>query len=276
MLSAVAVAASAGSALASNDFRLDLFLVARSIAGDGTLTDVGTGNINATAGQQFSIELRYRINDSNADTVGSRGLSSASIRFGTNAGANGSVSRAANTAYQEDPTTNGNVNTTPILNPDASGAGSGGTGLHGVFRGGLVGDTDPANGGSGPPTNVAGLALSQFFILPLTLSSPGQQTWLTGTSPTVANTNTNNNRWGLYSFIYTVGSNGAVFTASAVADAQSGNRFGYFERTGGTNNPIPQTSTQATDSTLAFIVPAPASVALLGLGGLVAGRRRRA
>jgi hypothetical protein len=266
ILSAALVAASAGSALAQN-FRLDLFLTYRSVsgaAGAETLTDVQTGgSVNAVAGQTYRVELRYRIADLTADTTGSRGLSAASIGFTQTGGGTASGHRRSNLSNDQASASS------PAASPDASGLlpdGDMTTGLIGEFRGGLTGDTAPANGTP---------AASGWSILPLALSAPAASTsWGSG-NPTAANTDANQARFGVYAFEFVYGGGNVTFTASAIADPQTGNRFGGFRRTGSTNDPVPQTSTLATDGTISF-VPAPASAALLGLGGLVAARRRRA
>ena len=266
ILSAAVVAASAGSALAQN-FRLDLSMTLRAVTGAPlaeTLTDVQTGgSVNAVVGQTYRVELRYRIADLTADTTGSRGLSAASIAFTQTGGGSASGLRRSNLSNDQATASSpvSNPDTSALLtDPDAT------TGLMGEFRGGLTSDTAPANGTP---------ASSGWTILPLSLSAPAASTsWGSG-NPTVANTDANPNRFGLYAFEFVYGGGNVTFNASAVADPQSGNRFGYFTRTGATNSPVPANSTLATDGSISF-VPAPASAALLGLGGLVAARRRRA
>lgn len=261
---------------ASDDFRLDLSWVARSLSANGTQTDIvvsAGGTVAATPGDSYVVELRYRINDNNADTVGSRGLASSQIRISANPFANGTLSRQPLTAVQEDPSTIDFYPGYPPLNPDIFGQGSGVTGLHSIYRGGLVGDDDPGNGGLAQ-MNTPGLSIDQFFILPLTLSSPGFNSWRPGTSPTVANTNTNQFVSGIYSFLFTYRGGEVVFSASATPDQLSGNRFAYFDRIGSMNNPIPQTSKQAKDGVIRFI-PAPSTFLLLVIVSAATRRRMR-
>jgi len=286
-LTALALLAAAGSANAQG-FRLDLSLTARlqtpGLADDGTtpindvLTDVPAstnGTVAAVPGQTYVIELRYRIADLVADTAGSLGLSAASIHL-SGANNNGSVSRFTLTNFLESGNdSTGTPKNVAVYNPDQSGPGSGSTGLVNLFRGGLTSDTDAANGNV-TATNTPGLAIAGWDIVPLALAQPAQKSF-TGTNPTASNTNNNASVWAIYDFLYTVGAGTNTLTASAVADAQTGNRFGFFERSGTANNPVPVTSTLATDGTITFlVVPAPASAALMGIGGLVAIRRRRA
>jgi uncharacterized protein (TIGR03382 family) len=166
---------------------------------------------------------------------------------------------------------------TPPVSPDTSGNGTGTSlttaGLHKPFRGGIpTGGTNPAAPNNGNPANGVFSSGNQVIsgITPLSLSQNDQGN---------ANVGQDNNAWyGLYSFLFVVGNTAsagtAVITASFDADATTGNRFGYFND----GDPVPQTSSNATLATANQIIniPAPGAVALLGLGGLIAGRRRRA
>lgn len=260
----LALAAIASPAVAQS-FRLDLSLTARAVSGPSgseTISDIQTGgSINAVAGTTYRVELRYRIADLTADTTGSRGLSSANIGFSRTGGGSNFASILSN--QQASSATWQNPDTSGLLTPvDDT------TGLIGEFRGGLVANSDPANAGGGALGN-------SWSIVPLALSAvPGNQSWTSG-NPSAANTNSNTNTWAIFSFDFVYQGGTVNFVASALADAGTGNRFGYFARTGSSNNPIPQTSSAATDGSISF-VPAPGAAALLGLGGLVAARRRRA
>ncbi len=259
------VALAALAAPAFGQFRLDLTLTAREVNGSGEVIDLQTGGqINATVGSTYRVELRYRINDGTADTIGSRGLSAAEIRFNRSGTGAGAQTSSYLTFHQFDFNT--------IQNPDASTISTEGdgpaTGLIAAFRGGLVANTDAANAGGGALGNT-------WIVTPLAISAPGHNSWASGPNPSAANTNTSTTVWALYSFDFTYGGGEVNFSASANADPQTGNRFGFFTRTGGTNNPVPVTSQLATDGTISF-VPAPGAAALLGLGGLIAARRRRA
>jgi hypothetical protein len=268
----LALAAIASPAVAQN-FQLDLSLTARAVSGAvgaEEVTDIQTGgSINAVAGTTYRVELRYRIADLTADTTGSRGLSAANIIFSRSGTGTGSTSASF--------LTNDQASVAAISNPDASGIiPTGGdlsldsTGLIGEFRGGVVLNTDPANAGGGALGNSWG-------IVPLALSAPNHNSWRnSGTAnPSAANTNAGTLVWAIFSFDFLYMGGQVDFVASALADAGTGNRFGYFRRTGTANDPIPQTSNLATDGTISF-VPAPGAAALLGLGGLIAARRRRA
>lgn len=278
-----AVAAICASAQAQN-FRLDLFLVAREVTGTSgnfTLADVGgpqntrdtarpqtiNGNlVNAVVGREYRVELRYRIADLTADTVGSRGLTSAQINFSVNPGviaptnlhradltpdqANGSVSRAADpeafAGFLPDPT----------------------TGLIGLFRGGLTSDAAASNGAP---------SLSGWTVLPVSLAAPGQRSYAQDTvtaNPTAANTDANGDLWGLYTFAFTYNGGRVTFNATTEIDPVTGNRFGLFTRSGTTNNPAPITSTLANDGVITF-VPAPGAATLMAIAGVLNLRRRR-
>ena len=284
-LSALAIAAAAGTVNAQN-YTLNLYMTARAIssgvddsgAADSLIyTDVQTGgSITATPGSQYLIEVRYNISVSGTQpspATGSIGLSAAQIHISGSSGA-GSVSRGELTNFLFAGTdSQGNALSSAILNPDNSNDAASGTGLVNLFRGGLTTDQDAGNGNV-TATNTPGLSVAGFDIVPLALSAPGQKSF-TGSSPTATN-NTSANRWAIYDFLYTVGTSNNTLTAAAVADASTGNAFGFFQQAGTVKNPVPVTSTLSNPGSITFVVPAPASAALLGLGGLVATRRRRA
>jgi len=148
-------------------------------------------------------------------------------------------------------------------------ANQGKTGLHNVWRGGM---SPSSSAGNTLPSNGTLLANGIALVTPLTLSEQG------ATAPS----NDPNAWYGMYSFNVVVGDAtpgpGPVtvsLTASAVADAQTGNAWGAYEF----GDPIPRTSVNRTDGQASFLVeaiPAPGAVALMGLGGLLVARRRRA
>jgi MYXO-CTERM domain-containing protein len=286
VVSALALAALAGSAYGQaaqrNDFRLDLFLVLRSVApANGVITDIQTGgSVDAVVGNTYRVELRYRINDGTADTVGSRGLTSsliaitntAGLQFGTH------INRGALSADQGARGALGILPGAAPANPDNTAIDNGlNNGLVGAFPDGVTGMMDPFRGDMGGPMGDIlpqkpsnGLAVpGGLTILPLSLSAPNQNSF-TGLAPNAGNTNSNMTRWGVYAFEFVYQGGAVIFTADAIADADTQNKFGFWD-----GSPIPATSNQSAAGTIAFI-PAPASAALLGLGGLVAGRRRRA
>jgi hypothetical protein len=152
---------------------------------------------------------------------------------------------------------------------NATGPNAGKAGLHNVWRGGM---SPSSAAGNTLPSNGILLANGIGLVTPLTLSEQG------ATAPS----NDVNAWYGLYSFNVTVGDAtpgpGPVtvnLTAAAVADAQTGNAWGAYEF----GDPIPRTSINATAGHASFdveAIPAPGAVALMGLGGLLVARRRRA
>lgn len=187
--------------------------------------------------------------------------------------ANWGVDRAELTRAQGSNSLNGAAQDSvdPVGASDASGAATGTfagvTGLHRSFRGGL----SPATAaGNGLPSNGTLAANGIFLITPLTLSQLNQ-------FPA-----DNAGAWfGLYDFTVIVGENSGpgdamvTLTVSPVADAQTGNAWGGYED----GDVIPRTSQRFAPGTASFAVeaiPAPGALALIGLGGLVAARRRRA
>ena len=152
---------------------------------------------------------------------------------------------------------------------NSTGVNAGRRGLYASYRGGIspiapdtTGNTLPSNGILAPG------AIN--LITPLTLAALDQ-------AP-----NDYPGEWfGLYAFEVTVGQNLSAADAivnlaiAPAVDAQTGNAWGAYEA-----GPIPRTSQNFSVSGGSFavegVIPAPASVALIGLGGLVATRRRRA
>lgn len=269
---AAAVVACAGSAaVAQTDFRLDLSFVARQV-NNGVVSDLGSGAVNAVPGSTYRVELRYRIADLKADNIGSRGLTTAQIRFatsGTGASAITGMTRSTLTNQQR-------TSSTP-LNPDASGLASGFTGLIGPFRTFLPDDSFVANGTP---------SINPFSILPVSaFGAPNHYSWTdtTGTpaNPSAANTNAGTLTWALYSFDFTYNGGQVAFSATPDADPTTGNSFQFFTRTGSTNNTVPITSQPSNAAQIGFtsaglvFVPAPGAASLLALGGLLAARRAR-
>jgi len=285
LLSAMVVAALTGSAMAQNDARFELRLV-RQI---GTPGNPGSSNpvvdvadplntVACVAGDTLRFELQYRIFDLNIDDDNiPAGLSSATINI---VSAGGTLLRA-----QLSRNEGGSVATNPV-SPDASGLPTGTTtttdpafsgpnsarrGLHAPFRGGMANaslNDLPSNGivnvdaNPDPGLYAPGSGNTLLSITPLAIAQPNQ-----GTSVGAEST-----WYGLYSFNYVCGSANDQILVSAVADAQTGNRFGYFAD----GNPVPVTSNNAIGGFYNIVVPAPGAAALLGLGGLIAARRRRA
>lgn len=260
----------AGAAVAQpanpNAYRLDLQFVLRSVSGQN-LTDVQTGgSVNATVGTTYRVELRYRINDGDlTDNIGSRGLTSANIII-----TGGTVTKGLLSPDQGARSVIGTPNSAAPANPDTTATANGVTlGLTELGGGTVSGMMDPFRGGVGANNNAPanGTAVpAGWSILPLSLSAPGQNSF-TGL---VANNNNNTISWGLYAFDFVYTGGAVTIGADAAADPQTQNKFAFWF--GGTTPAQSQTSTAAS---ITFI-PAPGAAALLGLGGLVAARRRRA
>lgn len=285
VLSAMAVLAAAGAANAQSTLanaRLEMRIVPQDGTPPGTVTDApGVVNVAASdTNRTRRFEVQYRIQ--NADGIAA-GLSSMQFNIVgqlVGGGIGFSLDRAQLSRFEAQL-----AGATPPSSPDASGLPSGSAattaGLHRPFRGGIpVGGTNPPAPNNDNPANgiipIGGQSIN--LITPLSLSQNDQ-----------GNTNAGQdaNAWyGLYSFVVNIpdaatgsDNNGDGFvdlliTATSVADSQTGNRWGGFEDL----NPVPQTSQNATAgaATLRIEIPAPGSLALLGLGGLVAARRRRA
>lgn len=282
VFSAVALLALAGSANAQSTLAgatLELRIVAvdgtaaTSLTRPGSTAAMGAADVNRT--RRF--EVQYRI-------TGDQGLAAglSSMQFNITSSLSGgtvgrTVDRAALTRFQAN--SGGNTNASIAdTSSDVSGASTNlATGLHRPYRGGIAAPAPNNNNAANgiPVLGVAGApstgnpALN--FITPLTLAENGQN---------------DGGFYGLYSFTVTVGdsslgtdpdNDGFVtinLSAAPIPDGQTGNAWGGFE----SGNPVPQTSTHRTDGSASFRVeiPAPGSLALIGLGGLVATRRRRA
>lgn len=271
-----------------SQFRLDLSLVARTGDPETGIADV-TGPAVISNTQSIRIELRYRIADLAANDVASRGLGTTHVNFRSNRTvAAGSVRRSTLTNAQLNPGSFTPTNS-GVLNPDNSGQSDlENTGTPEPFRA-WGSDQSPGNGGeprpgSGLPfNNTLRIDGNGFTINPFVLAPPMHLSWLGTTSTNIgpANTNTNPAVWALYSFDYVPSPNyvGSItFSADAIADPQTGNKFSFFTRTGTLNNAVP-----VSDGTFAStpgaititVVPAPAATTPLALLALAVMRRRR-
>lgn len=286
VFSAVALLALAGSANAQSSLggaTLELRIVpvdgtaATGLTRPGANADVLATDSNRT--RRF--EVQYRIVDPNGIAAG---LSS--MQFNITSSLSGgtvgrTVDRAALTRFQGQT---GNLNPgntglpVSVGGSDTTGASATGhTGLHRPYRGGVPAPA-PNNNNAANGIPVLGVAGAPSvgnpginLITPLALSQTDQN---------------DGGFYGLYSFTVTVGdsslgtdsdNDGFVIvnlSAAAIPDGQTGNAWGGFED----GNPVPQTSTLRSNGSASFRVeiPAPGSLALIGLGGLVATRRRRA
>jgi hypothetical protein len=286
-LSAVALLAAAGAANAQSTLAgatLQLRIVPQTGTLGGPITD-GTpgGVVNVSASdtnRTRRFEVQYRIQGADGVAAGLSSMQFNIVGQLVGGGIGFGLDRAQLSRFEAQL-----AGSTPPSSPDASGFASGTAlttaGLHRPFRGGIpTGGTNPVAPNNGNPANgiipVGAQAIN--LITPLSLSQNDQ-----------GNTNVgqDSNAWyGLYSFVVNIpdastgtDNNGDGFvdillTATAVADAQTGNRWGGFED----QNPVPQTSANAVNGVagLHIEIPAPGSLALVGLGGLLAARRRRA
>lgn len=231
-------------------------------------TDAGTNRI-----RRFTVQYRIQEGAGFEGAIASLSALQFNITATTsNSGlANVGFDRAALSRAQGSNTVGGGAvdSGDPVPGTDATGNTTGTfagvTGLHRAWRGGL----DPAGaGGNGLPSNGTIAANGIFLITPLTLTQLNQ-------FPA-----DNTSAWyGIYDFTVIVGDSTQDVTVNlavnSVADQQTGSAWGGYED--GIN--IPQTSRNFTGFGASFdvqAVPAPGSLALIGLGGLVAARRRRA
>lgn len=258
-LSALVLAAAAGSASAVVDpnFRLEVQLVPRIGDAATGLTDFVPDQANPVpcinVGDKLNIEIRYRILDQNtADNQSSRGLNAAVMNVSSNSA--GMLSAANLTFVQA---TGADADSTPFvphINPDLTGD-SGDVGLHNAFRTGLGGGPG-ANGNFAVPGQIS-------TILPLNTSTPNQ-----------GSTSTGSRFWSVYSFTFMPTDAGDFsFTLDVT-------QWSFWRRTGTTGtetNPLDgATGSSGTSTIRVKVLPAPGAAALLGLGGLIAARRRRA
>jgi len=296
-VSALAIAALAGSAM-GQPVRFELRLVPQSgtvtsPAGLGVTDLAATPNIGANADRTRRFELQYRVLDLDPNDFDfltgnpfvAAGLTAASINITVGNTTAGSFDRAQISRFEA--TTN--TPTTPPSSTDQSGlptpaSAAGRAGLHAPYRGGLQNANDntlPANGRivtnaafpaatGGTPAGPVTTGIMGF--VPLSISQNNQG---------AVNFGSDNMAWfGLYSFTFTAangfGGSGTnvTITAAAEADPNTANSFAWFND----GFAVPVTSGNSTSATQTFqvsAIPAPGAFALLGLGGLIAGRRRR-
>jgi len=267
VLSALAVAAAAGTTFGQGgivDNTVGLTLQIVQVTGtNNTGTGYTRGTVGGVAGGPVApgttllFEVQYTMSDTGNGTFPA-GLVSGVLNI---TGSAGTYGFGALTKTQAG--TGGAVPATADKSGPPTGALAGAAGLEKPYRGGFStagNNADPSNGtiGANGISSIVPLAISQ------TLANP-----LSGTG---------NGWYMLYMFSVTVPASGAQtpFTISAdfAADPGTGSKFGFFDDGVAT----PDTSNNTTAGTVSFpvTVPAPASAALLGLGGLVAARRRRA
>jgi len=306
VLSALAVAALAGTAVAQ-PVRLEFQIVRVSPTVPGTtaatrLTLQGLPNdsVTTTSGTTMRFQLQYRIlnlvpdvyvppvlddngdvitpgyfsaGDGAPDSMGHfpnaivpDGLSSASINITSGLGR---LQRALLSNNQ-------NIAAgTPPLYPDASGNQGTRRGLVNPYRGGMsdsnINDL-PSNGITNDDSNAdpalygTGPANTLLSITPVAINSNAHQ------GNELFYGNPNSAWYDLYCFTYTAGASNDVINVGAIPDPQTGNTFGYFSD----SNAVPLTSTNSGTASYRIIVPAPGAAALVGLGGLLVARRRRA
>lgn len=286
VLATVALLASAGSAFAQGEAVAAATLKLRIVPVDVTsasplnlsyqndnvhntvlATDLGT---NRT--RRFSVQYQIQEGAGFEGAIASLASMQFNITGSISGGtlSNWGVDRALLTAAQA--RTSGTPNSVgPVPATDASGDTTGTfagvTGLWRTYRGGL----SPATAaGNGLPSNGTLAADGIYFITPLTLSQLNQFP-----------ADGAGNWYGLYDFNVIVGDNNGpgevtvTLDVNPVADAQTGNAWGGYED----GDVIPRTSQSFMGGRAQFAVeaiPAPGSLALIGLGGLIAARRRRA
>lgn len=272
-VSALAVAALAGSAIAQ-PVRMEFRIVPQTgtppaTVNDGPLTTAGTPITLSGTERTQRYELQYRILDLIPnDDVFPAGLTAAEIDITVSNPASGSFARAQLSRFEAQL-----AGTVPPTTSDSSGLPSGAAigraGLHSPYRGGMSNQNDntlPANGTPDVRAGVVGI----FSVLPLAISQTNQG------NPDVGSPN---DAWfGLYSFTFTAAdlfSGSVTITAQAKADPNTQNSFGYFND----GMAVPVTSSNSVPGVTHLnivAIPAPGAAALVGLGGLVAFRRRRA
>lgn len=236
--------------------------------GDNVHNTVGASDTNRT--RRFSVQ--YSISEGAGFEFFIASLASLQMNI-TSSVSGGSLSslsfdRSALTRNQGGGASTSQAPATPTdTSGNTIGATAGVTGLHNIWRGGL----SPATAaGNALPSNGTIVPTGINLITPLSLSQRDQ---FPANNPSAW--------YGLYDFEVTVGDGvggGSSVTlnlaVNAVADAQTGNSWGAYED----QDPIPRTSANSVGGTASFdiAIPAPGALALVGLGGLVAARRRRA
>jgi hypothetical protein len=296
VVSALAIAALAGSAV--GQVRFDLRIVAQTgnpttapslVTDDATQPDSAANRQTVAGAKRF--ELQYRLVDLDTnDAIHPAGLTTATINITLSNPAAGTLDRALLSTAEagagaRPPRTIGQAAPFNGTTDTTVAATSGVRGVHSPFRGGFTMSTDNSlaangilsnNGTATGPTNL--IPGNQILsILPLSLSQNNQGLAgfdLTGdgSGPFIAG-----GEWyGLYSFTFIPAAGfGGDFqiVATAPRDSATNNSFGYFND----GSAIPVQSGNSTDGTAFLrIVPAPGSFALIAMGGLIAGRRRRA
>jgi hypothetical protein len=225
----------------AQNFRLDLFFTPRNVSSNSTVEDITRSRIVQLPAGVYRIELRYRITNLTADTTTTRGLFTTEIMVRATGPAAAAGSGAA---WTRASLTNHQATNSTYLNPDATGLVPGFSGMIEPFRGGLLSDSDVNNGGQT-------LAFPAFTIKPLSLSNPGQWSGLTCGPTDICDPNRLIPGFGLFAFnvVYT-GSGRLNLYASSAADAMTGVRFAHYVRAGAVNDPVPRSSTLATDGLL--------------------------
>ncbi len=289
VLSAMIVAALAGTASAQA-VRLELRIVRQSGLLPAVITDIdNNASVITTPGTSLRFEVQYRIIDLFPSTGGADDLiypaGLTALQFDIRSDTDGRfekarISRNENLAGEVPPTSS-DASGNPV---PASSAGR--RGLHSPFRGGMQTSNVneyPANGtflnGNGVavldidsvvPGNQAGNDSTQGDaiqdIVPLSISQNNQG------SEFAASGDQSSQWYGLYSFDFIAGSSNTFVRALIDADPVTFNSFGFFND----GAAVPVTSGNSVNAAYQVIIPAPGTVALLGLGGLLVARRRRA
>lgn len=282
-MNCLGVVAAVGSALAlfttsasAQSAYMELRIIPQSGSVTGTVTDGPIDLVNITpadvgAARTRRFELQYRIidNDTN-DNLVPAGLTAAQIDITADVlgGPESDLSVARAQLSRNEVQLAGAA---PPASTDSSGLPTGpnaaAQGLHRPFRGGIP--APAPNNSAGSNGAISGLNITG--ITPLTLAQSDQGN--PNLDPSYANA-----WYGLYSFEFTAGDvfGGIVtFTASAIVDPQTGNRFAYWPDGVG----APQTSTQAGNASISVLVinipPPGAGTALMLAAGLASARRRR-
>lgn len=268
-VSALAIAALAGTALgqgtSTNQVRLELRLVSQigtpsNPASPVTSFDRADGrheDSSSGLGVARRFEVQYRLVDLDGnDAFVPAGLTSGNLRI---VATGGTLERAILSKNEARNPSGGLPPVGQSVNLDTDNSVISGTatafrGLHAPYRGGVPAPA-PNNDNAANGVFSAGNSVLSG-ITPLSLSQTDQ----------------NDGGWyGLYSFNFLPTAGSGTVDVSFDADAMTGNRFGFFTD----GDPVPVTSPVAQGDTNTILVPAPGAMALLGLGGLIAGRRRR-